>query len=185
MAAAARDHDDAAPISAVHTGADLARLRRTHARTVVMYGAAWCPSCRAIRPTWEALARRCGRGVDPTAVFDTSVGFASADVDNDPELAAAAAIAAVPTFVAYGRDGSRLEALCGADATALGDLVLRCQAPPGSVASAVKATPTPPPGVSPSPVDPAAPPPPLPGDDDAVLPDNEGAPPPPAGEPGC
>ncbi len=70
--------------------------------TLVDFGAAWCPPCRAIAPTMEQLAREEAARL---RVFKV-------DVDASPEIAARYGVAGLPTLILF-KGGEPVERLVG------------------------------------------------------------------------
>lgn len=70
---------------------------------LVDFGASWCPPCRAIAPTIDALAEE----------FAGRVKVATLDVDAEPELAERFEVRSVPTLLMLSR-GRVLEQRIGA-----------------------------------------------------------------------
>ncbi len=69
---------------------------------LVDFFADWCPPCRAIAPTIEALARDYG---------DRAV-IAKVDVDKHPQLASRFKVQSIPTLIVF-RDGEVVERFTG------------------------------------------------------------------------
>jgi thioredoxin len=69
-------------------------------RTLVDFGAEWCPPCRTLAPTFEKAAQRYGERLT----------FAKVDIDDQPELAQSLHIHSIPTLIAFenGREVGRL-----------------------------------------------------------------------------
>ena len=76
--------------------------------SVVYFTASWCGPCRMISPVYEELAGGAGDGTT----------FLKVDVDDQPEVAAAAGVTAMPTFKFF-KDGQLLDTIVGADAAKL------------------------------------------------------------------
>ena len=79
--------------------------------SVVYFTASWCGPCRMISPVYEELASGAGDGTT----------FLKVDVDDQPEVAAAAGVTAMPTFKFF-KDGQLLDTIVGADAAKLQSL---------------------------------------------------------------
>lgn len=62
-----------------------------------MFGASWCAPCRALKPVYKKVS-------EGYLSEDLGVVFSYVDVDEDPELAAAAQIRSVPTIFFVGDD---------------------------------------------------------------------------------
>ena len=77
---------------------------------VVYFTAAWCGPCKMISPVFEAVAEEY-----PQATF------LKVDVDDQPDVAAAARVAAMPTFQFF-KKGELLDTIVGADPQKLSDL---------------------------------------------------------------
>ena len=73
---------------------------------VVYFTATWCGPCRMISPVFENLA------AEKTATF------LKVDVDDMPDVAAAAKVTAMPTFMFY-KNGTLLDTIVGADTKGL------------------------------------------------------------------
>ena len=78
---------------------------------VVYFTATWCGPCRMISPIFEELA----------SSAEASKTFLKVDVDDQPEIAAAAQVTAMPTFHFY-KAGKLLDKMVGADVNKLQDL---------------------------------------------------------------
>ena len=79
------------------------RLPASELPVLVDFGASWCPPCRAIAPSIDALARD----------FAGRVKVATVDVDAEPELAELFEVRSVPTLVMV-QGGRVLEQRIGA-----------------------------------------------------------------------
>ena len=79
--------------------------------SVVYFTATWCGPCRKISPVFEELA----------SSAEASKTFLKVDVDDQPDIAAAAQVTAMPTFVFY-KGGKKVDTMVGADVNKLQDL---------------------------------------------------------------
>ena len=77
--------------------------------SVVYFTAAWCGPCKMISPIFEEIAEQ-----HPAATF------LKVDVDDQPDVAAAAEIRAMPTFQ-FWKSGALLDQIVGADPQKLAD----------------------------------------------------------------
>ena len=84
-----------------------AAAKQSEAGAVVYFTASWCGPCRMISPVFEKLAE------DKSAST-----FLKVDVDDMAEVAAAARVSAMPTFMFY-KSGQLLDTIVGADINAL------------------------------------------------------------------
>ena len=71
--------------------------------SVVYFTASWCGPCKMISPVFEAVAEE-----------HTSAAFLKVDVDDQPDVAAAAQVTAMPTFQFF-KSGKLLDKIVGAD----------------------------------------------------------------------
>jgi thioredoxin 1 len=70
---------------------------------LVDFWAAWCPPCRRLAPTIDALATE----------YDGRVTVAKVDIDESPELAQRYGIQSIPTLILF-RDGRAVDKRLGA-----------------------------------------------------------------------
>lgn len=110
----------------IHHIASLPELQALFASTTyvaVDFYADWCPPCKAIAPTYAALAAKhtttgTGTGSSPL------LAFAKVNVDHAQDVARAYRVSAMPTFLFF-KDGRQVAvngqaAIQGADVRALG-----------------------------------------------------------------
>src|SRR3954452_4324626 len=77
---------------------------------VLDFWAEWCPPCRALAPTFEALAER----------YEGQVKFVKLNVDDNQSVPQRFGIKGIPTLVFFdgGREAQRLLGAAGKDSTA-------------------------------------------------------------------
>lgn len=80
--------------------------------TVVDFSAQWCGPCQNIAPVFAEFSTKYASGAD----------FLKVDIDEQKEIAAAAGITALPTFVIY-KSGVKVDEFKGANATKLEQLI--------------------------------------------------------------
>ncbi|KIK98945.1 hypothetical protein PAXRUDRAFT_613716 [Paxillus rubicundulus Ve08.2h10] len=86
----------------------------TSGKTIFIdFHATWCGPCKFISPVFEKLAEK---------HEGDKVEFYKVDIDDQPEVAEAASITAMPTFKAY-KDGEVVDSLTGANQAGLNALV--------------------------------------------------------------
>ena len=69
---------------------------------LVDFWAPWCPPCRALAPTIEAVAEK----------FEGRADVAKLDIDQNPATAAAYGIRSIPTVLIF-RDGQEVDRIVG------------------------------------------------------------------------
>lgn len=82
-----------------HSDNTLDAFLTQNARTVVMFGAAWCAPCKALKPKLQKM----------TEEFPT-VAFAFCDVEDAPQHASQYGISSLPTLISFA-GGTRTDTL--------------------------------------------------------------------------
>ncbi len=77
-------------------------INRSEHPVLVDFWAPWCPPCRTLAPTIEAIAEQ----------FDRKADVAKLDIDQNPETAAAHGISSIPTVLIF-RNGQEVERITG------------------------------------------------------------------------
>lgn len=90
-------------VSEVNDGSFEGDVLRADKVSVVDFGAAWCPPCRALEPTVEALAEK----------YAGRVGFYKLDMDANTTVPQRYGIKGIPTLIIF-EGGRELERIVGA-----------------------------------------------------------------------
>jgi thioredoxin 1 len=104
-----RELDDATFKDAINQGAR---------PVLVDFWAPWCPPCRALAPTIEAIAEQ----------FAGRADVAKLDIDRSPETAAAHGIRSIPTVLIF-RDGHLVDRITGLEPRARYERALEAAGP--------------------------------------------------------
>ena len=72
---------------------------------LVDFGAPWCPPCRALEPTFEALS----------AEYEGRVRFLKVNIDDNPATSQRYGVRGIPTLILF-RGGREVERIVGAAA---------------------------------------------------------------------
>jgi len=100
----------------VETSTEFQAFIESESVTVVDYYADWCGPCRAVAPAFTELS-----------VKFPDAQFIKVNTDDLPELANAAYITSIPTFIIY-KEGKKLDEMKGANVKVLTALVSKhCQ----------------------------------------------------------
>ena len=102
-------HRRLATVAVCDDEAQFAAAVQSQAGACVYFTATWCGPCRMISPIFEDVA-----------AAKSSSAFLKVDVDDMPDVAAAARITAMPTFQFY-KGGELVDTIVGADPQKLND----------------------------------------------------------------
>ncbi|KAL1695488.1 thioredoxin-like protein [Schizophyllum commune] len=96
-------------VKAIESFEEYEQIINSGKTVVIDLWATWCGPCRFISPVFEQLVN--------SGNFSGIEGY-KVDVDEQPKIAAAVGVRAMPTFVAY-KDGRKIGDLVGANPGAL------------------------------------------------------------------
>ncbi|AEI43878.1 thioredoxin family protein [Paenibacillus mucilaginosus] len=88
------------PVNVNDTNAD--EQIRSHALTLLDFGAVWCPPCRTLLPILDELGE----------AYGSSLSILKLDCDESPETAAAYGVMSMPTVILF-KNGEPVEKLVG------------------------------------------------------------------------